>query len=90
MLGGRFWRYGRVLAAEWSGRGVPWRAYWFAPQDGSPGGLYTEHAEGATRVLLRSPLPGKNWLPGLPRLSFWLSFLTLRWALPQNPDSRLI
>jgi len=56
MLGGRFWRYGRVLAIEWLGRTGGWRAFWFSPQDGSPGGLYTDHAEGAQRLLARTPL----------------------------------
>jgi murein DD-endopeptidase MepM/ murein hydrolase activator NlpD len=67
-LGGKFWRYGRVLAAEWAAAGGRvWRAFWFQPKDGTSGGYFTEHGEGAARVLLRTPLKLVRLPPGEQR-----------------------
>ena len=38
-LGGKFYKYGRVLAAEYKGRTGTFRAFWFQPSDGTPGGV---------------------------------------------------
>jgi murein DD-endopeptidase MepM/ murein hydrolase activator NlpD len=55
-LGGRFYKYGRVLAAEYKGRTGTFRAFWFQPSDGSPGSYYTEHGESIVKSLLKTPL----------------------------------
>ncbi len=55
-LGGKFYKYGRVLAAEYKGRTGTFRAFWFQPADGSPGGYYTEHGESIVKSLLKTPL----------------------------------
>jgi murein DD-endopeptidase MepM/ murein hydrolase activator NlpD len=56
LLGGKFYKYGRVLAAEYQGRTGTYRAFWFQPQDGSPGSYYTEHGESIVKSLLKTPL----------------------------------
>jgi murein DD-endopeptidase MepM/ murein hydrolase activator NlpD len=53
---GKLVRYGRILAAEYQGRAGSTRAFWFQPQDGSPGGYFTEHGESADKLATRSPL----------------------------------
>jgi murein DD-endopeptidase MepM/ murein hydrolase activator NlpD len=55
-LAGKFYKYGRVLAAEYKGRVGTFRAFWFAPKDGSPAGYYTEHGESIVKSLLKTPL----------------------------------
>lgn len=57
-LGGKFYKYGRVLAAEYAGRVGTYRAFWFQPTDGSleGGGYYTEHGESIVKSLLKTPL----------------------------------
>jgi murein DD-endopeptidase MepM/ murein hydrolase activator NlpD len=56
LLGGKFYKYGRVLAAEYKGRTGTFRAFWFEPTDGSPGGYYTEHGENIVKSMLKTPL----------------------------------
>jgi murein DD-endopeptidase MepM/ murein hydrolase activator NlpD len=56
LLGGKLYKYGRVLAAEYKGRTGTFRAFWFQPSDGSPGGYYTEHGESIVKSLLKTPL----------------------------------
>lgn len=55
-LGGKFYKYGRILAAEYAGRGGTLRAFWFDPGDGSGGAYYTEHGESVARSLVKTPL----------------------------------
>lgn len=55
-LGGKFYKYGRVLAAEYKARSGTFRAFWFQPSDGSPGSYYTEHGENIVKSLLKTPL----------------------------------
>jgi murein DD-endopeptidase MepM/ murein hydrolase activator NlpD len=58
-LGGKFYKYGHVLAAEYKGRVGTFRAFWFQPQDGSlggGGGYFTEHGESIVKSLLKTPL----------------------------------
>jgi murein DD-endopeptidase MepM/ murein hydrolase activator NlpD len=55
-LGGKFYKYGRVLAAEYQGRTGTFRAFWFQPSDGSPGSYFTEHGESIVKSLLKTPL----------------------------------
>jgi murein DD-endopeptidase MepM/ murein hydrolase activator NlpD len=56
LLGGRFYKYGRVLAAEYHGRTGTFRAFWFQPADGTPGSYFTEHGESIVKSLLKTPL----------------------------------
>lgn len=55
-LGGKFYKYGRVLAAEYKGRTGTYRAFWFQPADGTAGSYYTEHGESIVKSLLKTPL----------------------------------
>jgi murein DD-endopeptidase MepM/ murein hydrolase activator NlpD len=57
-LAGKFYKYGRILAAEYAGRTGTFRAFWFQPADGSSvgGAYYTEHGESIQKSLLRTPL----------------------------------
>ena len=55
-LGGKFYKYGRVLAAEYKGRTGTFRAFWFQPADGTPGSYFTEHGESIVKSLLKTPL----------------------------------
>ncbi|MCU1282851.1 MAG: Peptidase [bacterium] len=55
-LGGKFYKYGRVLAAEYKGRTGTFRAFWYQPSDGSPGSYFTEHGESIVKSLLKTPL----------------------------------
>jgi murein DD-endopeptidase MepM/ murein hydrolase activator NlpD len=57
-LGGRFYKYGRVLAAEYKGRVGTFRVFWFQPKDGSSpgGGYFTEHGESIVKSMLKIPL----------------------------------
>ncbi len=54
-LGGKFYKYGRVLAAEYAGRAGTWRAFWFEPESGR-GGYYNERGESIVKSLLKTPL----------------------------------
>ncbi len=54
-LGGKFYKYGRVLAAEYAGRVGTFRAFWYE----SPtvkGGYYNERGESIVKSLLKTPL----------------------------------
>jgi len=55
-LGGKFYGYGKVLAAEYAGRVGTYRAFWFQPEDGAPGGYYDEKGQSIVRSLLKIPL----------------------------------
>jgi len=55
-LGGKFYKYGRVLAAEYAGKVGTYRAFWFQPTDGTPGAYFTEHGENVVKSLLKTPL----------------------------------
>ncbi|HEX4458840.1 MAG TPA: M23 family metallopeptidase [Polyangia bacterium] len=56
-LGGHFYKYGRVLAAEYSGRTGTFRAFWFQPANASQEGSYfTEHGESIVKSMLKTPL----------------------------------
>jgi murein DD-endopeptidase MepM/ murein hydrolase activator NlpD len=69
-LGGRFYKYGRVLAAEYKGRVGTYRAFWFQPKDGSPGGYYTEHGENIVKAMLKIPLKFVRISSGFDRHRF--------------------
>jgi murein DD-endopeptidase MepM/ murein hydrolase activator NlpD len=69
-LGGKFYKYGRVLAAEYQGRVGTYRAFWFQPGDGTPGGYYTEHGESIVKALLKTPLKYVRVSSGFDRHRF--------------------
>jgi len=69
-LGGRFYKYGRVLAAEYKGRVGTFRAFWFQPKDGTPGGYYTEHGENIVKAMLKIPLKFVRISSGFDRHRF--------------------
>jgi murein DD-endopeptidase MepM/ murein hydrolase activator NlpD len=70
LLGGKFYKYGHVLAAEYAGRTGTFRAFWFQPADGSPGGYYTEHGESIVKNLLKTPLKYVRISSGFDRHRF--------------------
>ena len=56
-LGGQFYRYGRILAAEYGGRVGTFRAFfWKAPGSKSDGRYYDERGQAITKTMLKTPL----------------------------------
>jgi murein DD-endopeptidase MepM/ murein hydrolase activator NlpD len=55
LLGGKFYKYGRVLAAEYAGRVGTYRAFWFEAEPGR-GGYFNERGESIVKSLLKTPL----------------------------------
>jgi murein DD-endopeptidase MepM/ murein hydrolase activator NlpD len=62
-LDGKFYKYGRVLAAEYAGRVGTFRAFWFEPPAGGDlgdgaghGGYYNDRGESIVKSLLKTPL----------------------------------
>jgi murein DD-endopeptidase MepM/ murein hydrolase activator NlpD len=69
-LGGRFYKYGRVLGAEYKGKVGTFRAFWFQPKDNSPGAYYTEHGENIVKSMLKIPLKFVRISSGFDRHRF--------------------
>ena len=56
-LGGQFYKYGRMLAAEYGGRAGTFRAFfWKVPGAKSDGRYYDEHGQAITKTMLKTPL----------------------------------
>ncbi len=56
-LGGQFYKYGRILAAEYGGRAGTFRAFfWKALGAKSDGRYYDEHGQAITKTMLKTPL----------------------------------
>jgi len=56
-LGGQFYKYGRILAAEYGGKAGTFRAFfWKAPGAKSDGRYYDEHGQAITKTMLKTPL----------------------------------
>jgi len=56
-LGGQFYKYGRLLAAEYGGRAGTFRAFfWKAPGAKGDGRYYDEHGQAITKTMLKTPL----------------------------------
>jgi murein DD-endopeptidase MepM/ murein hydrolase activator NlpD len=56
-LGGQFYKYGRLLAAEYGGRAGTFRAFfWKSPGAKSDGRYYDEHGQAITKTMLKTPL----------------------------------
>jgi|SRR5579883_635515 len=69
-LGDTFYKYGRVLAAEYSGKAGTFRAIWFDPGGTRPPGYYNERGESIVRSLLKSPLKYVRVSPSFDRRRF--------------------
>jgi murein DD-endopeptidase MepM/ murein hydrolase activator NlpD len=54
-LDGKFYKYGRVLAAEYSGKVGTYRTFWFE-SEGLRGAYYNERGESVVKSLLKTPL----------------------------------
>ncbi|HLU68991.1 MAG TPA: peptidoglycan DD-metalloendopeptidase family protein [Kofleriaceae bacterium] len=55
-LNGEFLRYGRVLAAEYSGKAGTYRAFWWQPPGASEGKYFDEKGRSVERTFLKTPL----------------------------------
>lgn len=55
-MGDTFYRYGKVLAAEYSGRVGTFRAFWWQPPDGGRGAYYDEKGQNCAKSMLKTPL----------------------------------
>jgi murein DD-endopeptidase MepM/ murein hydrolase activator NlpD len=57
-LGGQFYKYGRILAAEYAGRAGVYRAFYWKPPGSSKasGRYYDEHGQAITKTMLKTPL----------------------------------
>jgi murein DD-endopeptidase MepM/ murein hydrolase activator NlpD len=57
LLGGKYYKYGRVLAAEYGGRVGTFRAfYYFAPAGAAAGKYYDERGQAISKTMLKTPL----------------------------------
>jgi murein DD-endopeptidase MepM/ murein hydrolase activator NlpD len=56
-LGGQYYKYGNLLAAEYSGRTGTFRAfYWKPPSARTPGKYYDERGQAISKTMLKTPL----------------------------------
>lgn len=55
-LGERFYKYGRVLAAEYAGRAGTWHAFWHAGPGPDGGAYYDEQGRAVAKSMLKTPL----------------------------------
>ena len=56
LLGGRFYRYGHLLAAEYGGKVGTFRAFYWKPVGRSDGRYYDEKGQAISKSLLKTPL----------------------------------
>jgi murein DD-endopeptidase MepM/ murein hydrolase activator NlpD len=57
LLGGKFYKYGKLLAAEYGGKVGTFRAFYFAGRNGKqPGHYYDEHGLAISKTMLKTPL----------------------------------
>jgi murein DD-endopeptidase MepM/ murein hydrolase activator NlpD len=56
MLGGQYYKYGRLLAAEYGGRTGTFRAFFFQPKGAAAGKYYDEHGQAVSKTMLKTPL----------------------------------
>jgi murein DD-endopeptidase MepM/ murein hydrolase activator NlpD len=58
LLGGKFYKYGRILAAEYSGKAGSYRAFYFAGRNGksAPGRYFDEKGQAISKTMLKTPL----------------------------------
>lgn len=58
-LSGQFYKYGRLLAAEYGGKVGTFRAFFWSGKDAGrekPGKYYDEHGQAVTKTMLKTPL----------------------------------
>jgi murein DD-endopeptidase MepM/ murein hydrolase activator NlpD len=58
-LGGQFYKYGRLLGAEYGGKVGTYRAFFWAGKDAArdrPGKYYDEHGQALSKSMLKTPL----------------------------------
>jgi murein DD-endopeptidase MepM/ murein hydrolase activator NlpD len=56
-LGGQYYKYGNLLAAEYGGRTGTFRAfYWKPPSSRTPGKYYDERGQAISKTMLKTPL----------------------------------
>ncbi|HET6281432.1 MAG TPA: M23 family metallopeptidase [Polyangia bacterium] len=56
-LGGQFYKFGRLLAAEYSGRVGTFRAFYWKGKSGNlPGKYYDDHGQAIAKTMLKTPL----------------------------------
>lgn len=58
-LGGQFYKYGRVFAAEYGGKAGTFRAFFWAGKDAGrdkPGKYYDDHGQAISKTMLKTPL----------------------------------
>jgi murein DD-endopeptidase MepM/ murein hydrolase activator NlpD len=56
LLGGKYYKYGRVVAAEYGGRAGTFRAFYWAPRGATAGKYYDEHGQAVSKAMLKTPL----------------------------------
>jgi murein DD-endopeptidase MepM/ murein hydrolase activator NlpD len=61
LLGGKFYKYGKLLAAEYGGKIGTFRAFYFAGRGGkndnkTPGRYFDEHGQAISKTMLKTPL----------------------------------
>jgi murein DD-endopeptidase MepM/ murein hydrolase activator NlpD len=57
LLGGKFYKYGKLLAAEYGGKVGTFRAFYFAGRNGkTPGHYYDERGQAISKTMLKTPL----------------------------------
>jgi murein DD-endopeptidase MepM/ murein hydrolase activator NlpD len=57
LLGGKFYKYGKLLAAEYGGKVGTFRAFYFAGRGGkTPGRYYDERGQAISKTMLKTPL----------------------------------
>jgi murein DD-endopeptidase MepM/ murein hydrolase activator NlpD len=57
LLGGKFYKYGKLLAAEYGGKVGTFRAFYFAGRNGKqPGRYYDERGQAISKTMLKTPL----------------------------------
>jgi murein DD-endopeptidase MepM/ murein hydrolase activator NlpD len=57
LLGGKFYKYGKLLAAEYGGKVGTFRAFYFAGRSGKqPGHYYDERGQAISKTMLKTPL----------------------------------
>jgi murein DD-endopeptidase MepM/ murein hydrolase activator NlpD len=57
LLGGKFYKYGRILAAEYGGKVGTFRVFYFAGRNGkTPGRYFDEHGQAISKTMLKTPL----------------------------------
>ena len=62
-----FLRYKRILAAEYKGRAGTFRTFYFAADEGKPGGYYDAEGKSSEKTLLKTPLKFHRITSGFDR-----------------------